>query len=87
MSLIFLSDILLDSQSAMFLPLNPSQCIVNLLSTLGRTKTNMMQMFFVSGPVSLKLQPTQKATKKLVSTKSPKKLNELQCLFLFNLFI
>ena len=37
--------------------------------------------------VSIKLQPSQNATKRLVSTKSTKILNTLQCLFLFNLFV
>ena len=49
MSLKFLSDIFLDSQSAKLL-LNPSQCIVNLLSTLGRTKTNTIHIALLLVP-------------------------------------
>ena len=54
MSLNIISDIFSDSdsQSAMFLPLKLSQCIVDLLSALRCAKANMMQLFFVLGPVS-----------------------------------
>ena len=52
MSLQRISDIFLDSQSAMLFPLDPSQCIANLLSTLRCAKANRMQLFFVLGPVS-----------------------------------
>ena len=54
MSSKIISDIFLDSQSAMLLPLDPSQsqCIVNLLSTLRCAKAKMMQLFCVLGPVS-----------------------------------
>ena len=53
MSLNIISDIFSDSdsQSAMFLPLKLSQCIVYLLSTLRCTKANLMRFLFVLGLV------------------------------------
>ena len=64
-----ISDIFLDSQSAMLLPLDPSQCIVNLLSTLRRKSQYDATVLCFGSSVTIKWQPTQSETKKLIPTK------------------
>ena len=82
MSLKIISDIFVDSQSAMPLPLDPSQCIVNLLSTLRCAKANMIWV-----QCHHKMATNSKWNKETNPNGISQKLSTIQCVFLFKLFL